>query len=65
VYRGTVVSVRYVPGARRGGSGGVLSTLRDRPEQLAVSRSYANYSGSCEAFPGGQDVAGEPLYAGG
>lgn len=42
VHRGTVVNVRHVAAARQDGSGRVLLTLRDRPEQLTVSRSYAH-----------------------
>jgi DNA-binding LytR/AlgR family response regulator len=42
VHRGTVVNVRQVVAAHHDELGKVALTLRDRPEKLAVSRSYAH-----------------------
>jgi DNA-binding LytR/AlgR family response regulator len=42
VHRGTVVNVQQVLAAQHDESGKVTLTLRDRPEKLAVSRSYAH-----------------------
>jgi len=42
VHRGTIVNARYVTAARRDESGRVLLSVRDRPEQLTVSRGYAH-----------------------
>ena len=41
VHRGTVVNLRQVVCARRDALGKTVLALRDRPETLAVSRSYA------------------------
>ena len=42
VHRGTVVNVRQIVSAHHDMLGKVTLTLRDRPEKLAVSRSYAH-----------------------
>jgi DNA-binding LytR/AlgR family response regulator len=42
VHRGTLVNVRQIKAARRDLLGRLGLTLRDRPETLAVSRSYAH-----------------------
>jgi len=42
VHRGTVVNVRQIVAAHHGVLGKTTLTLRDRPEQIAVSRSYAH-----------------------
>ncbi len=42
VHRGTLVNVRFIAAARPDASGRVRLALRDRPETLAVSRSYAH-----------------------
>lgn len=42
VHRGTVVNVRQIVSARHDLLGKVSLTLRDRPEKVAVSRSYAH-----------------------
>ncbi|MBI5919497.1 MAG: response regulator transcription factor [Nitrosomonadales bacterium] len=42
VHRGTLVNVRQIAAARHNLLGRVTLTLRDRPETLAVSRSYAH-----------------------
>ena len=42
VHRGTVVSVRQISAAHHDALGRVKLVLRDRPETLAVSRSYAH-----------------------
>lgn len=42
VHRGTVVNVRQVVAAHHNALGRVTLTLHDRPERLAVSRSYAH-----------------------
>jgi DNA-binding LytR/AlgR family response regulator len=42
VHRGTIVNARYVTAARHDESGRVLLSLRDRPETVTVSRSYAH-----------------------
>lgn len=42
VHRGTVVNVRQIVSARHDLLGKVSLTLRDRPEKIAVSRSYAH-----------------------
>ena len=42
VHRGTIVNVRQIVAAHHGVLGKVTLTLRDRPEKIAVSRSYAH-----------------------
>lgn len=42
VHRGTVVNVRQIVSAHHGLTGKVTLELRDRPEKVAVSRSYAH-----------------------
>ncbi len=42
VHRGTLVNVRQIAGAHHGLTGSVVLKLRDRPEKVAVSRSYAH-----------------------
>lgn len=42
VHRGTIVNAKYVTAARHEESGRVLLSLRDRPETVTVSRSYAH-----------------------
>ena len=42
VHRGAVVNVRQIVAALHGVLGKVTLTLRDRPEKIAVSRSYAH-----------------------
>lgn len=42
VHRGTIVNARFVSAARHDESGRVLLSLRDRPETVTVSRSYAH-----------------------
>ena len=42
VHRGTVVNVRQIVSAHHDMLGKVTLTLRDRPEKIAVSRSYAH-----------------------
>ena len=42
VHRGAVVNVRQIVAAHHGMLGKVTLTLRDRPEKIAVSRSYAH-----------------------
>lgn len=42
VHRGTLVNVRQIVGAHHGLTGSVVLELRDRPEKIAVSRSYAH-----------------------
>jgi DNA-binding LytR/AlgR family response regulator len=42
VHRGTIVNVNFITGARHDESGRVLLDVRDRPEQLSVSRAYAH-----------------------
>ncbi|MCA1973938.1 MAG: LytTR family DNA-binding domain-containing protein [Caenispirillum sp.] len=42
VHRGTIVNARFVTAARHDESGRVLLSLRDRPETVTVSRSYAH-----------------------
>ena len=42
VHRGTLVNARFVTSARHDESGRVLLCVRDRPEQLTVSRAYAH-----------------------
>ena len=42
VHRGTIVNAKYVTAARHDESGRVLLSVRDRPEQLTVSRGYAH-----------------------
>ncbi|MBA3904821.1 MAG: DNA-binding response regulator [Rhodocyclaceae bacterium] len=42
IHRGTIVNVKFVAGAGHDESGRVLLSVRDRPEQLAVSRGYAH-----------------------
>lgn len=42
VHRGTVVNARQIVAARHDGQGKVTLALRDRPEKIAVSRSYAH-----------------------
>lgn len=42
IHRGTLVSVKQVVSAHHDLLGRVMLTLRDRPEKLAVSRSYAH-----------------------
>ena len=42
VHRGTVVNVRQIVSAHHDMLGKVTLTLRDRPERIAVSRSYAH-----------------------
>lgn len=42
IHRGTIVNVRHVSGARHDEVGRVLLDVRDRAEQLTVSRSYAH-----------------------
>jgi len=42
IHRGTVVNVRQIVSAHHDLLGKVTLTLRDRPEKLAVSRSYAH-----------------------
>lgn len=42
VHRGAVVNVRQIVAAHHGVLGKVTLTLRDRPEKIAVSRSYAH-----------------------
>jgi DNA-binding LytR/AlgR family response regulator len=42
VHRGTIVNARFVTTARHDESGRVLLGLRDRPETVTVSRSYAH-----------------------
>lgn len=42
VHRGTVVSVRHIVSARHDLLGKVSLTVRDRPEKITVSRSYAH-----------------------
>jgi DNA-binding LytR/AlgR family response regulator len=42
VHRGTIVNARFVTAARLDESGRVLLGLRDRPETVTVSRSYAH-----------------------
>ncbi|MDD2721116.1 MAG: LytTR family DNA-binding domain-containing protein [Gallionella sp.] len=42
VHRGTIVNVRRIAAAQHGLTGRVTLTLRDRPEKLTVSRSYAH-----------------------
>lgn len=42
VHRGTIVNARFVSAARHDESGRVLLGLRDRPETVTVSRSYAH-----------------------
>jgi DNA-binding LytR/AlgR family response regulator len=42
VHRGTIVNVNFITGARHDESGRVLLDVRDRSEQLSVSRAYAH-----------------------
>ena len=42
VHRGSVVNVRQIVSAHHGVLGKVTLTLRDRPEKIAVSRSYSH-----------------------
>lgn len=42
VHRGAIVNVRQIVAAHHGMLGKVTLTLRDRPEKIAVSRSYAH-----------------------
>lgn len=42
VHRGTVVNVRQISAAHHDEQGRVTLTLRDHPEKIAVSRSYAH-----------------------
>jgi len=42
VHRGTVVNVQQIISAHHDLLGKISLTLRDRPEKLAVSRSYAH-----------------------
>jgi len=42
VHRGTVVNVRQIVSAQHGLLGKVSLSLRERPERIAVSRSYAH-----------------------
>jgi DNA-binding LytR/AlgR family response regulator len=42
VHRGTIVNAKFVTAARHDESGRVLLSLRDRPETVTVSRSYAH-----------------------
>lgn len=42
VHRGTIVNAKFVTAARHDESGRVLLGLRDRPETVTVSRSYAH-----------------------
>ncbi|MFT3847102.1 MAG: LytTR family DNA-binding domain-containing protein [Propionivibrio sp.] len=42
VHRGAVVNVRQIVAAQHGMLGKITLTLRDRPERIAVSRSYAH-----------------------
>ena len=42
VHRGTIVNAGFITGARHDASGRVVLDLRDRPEQLTVSRAYAH-----------------------
>ena len=42
MHRGTVVNVRQIVSAHHDMLGKVTLTLRDRPEKIAVSRSYAH-----------------------
>jgi DNA-binding LytR/AlgR family response regulator len=42
VHRGTVVNVKQIVSAHHDLLGKVTLTLRDRPEKVAVSRSYAH-----------------------
>lgn len=42
VHRGTVVNVRQIAAARHDVFGRIVLSLRDRPETLAVSRTYAH-----------------------
>ena len=42
VHRGTIVNAKHVTAARHDESGRVLLNVRDRPEQLTVSRGYAH-----------------------
>jgi DNA-binding LytR/AlgR family response regulator len=42
VHRSTIVNARFVSAARHEESGRVLLSLRDRPETVTVSRSYAH-----------------------
>ncbi len=42
VHRGTIVNAKFVTAARHEESGRVLLGLRDRPETVTVSRSYAH-----------------------
>ena len=41
VHRGTIVNAQFVTAARHDESGRVLLSVRDRPEQVTVSRAYA------------------------
>ena len=42
VHRGTIVNAKFVTAARHDESGRVLLGVRDRPEQITVSRAYAH-----------------------
>ena len=42
VHRGTIVNAKFVTAARHDENGRVLLSLRDRPETVTVSRSYAH-----------------------
>lgn len=42
VHRGAIVNAQFVTAARHDESGRVLLSLRDRPERVTVSRSYAH-----------------------
>lgn len=42
VHRGTIVNAKFATAARHDESGRVLLSVRDRPEQLTVSRGYAH-----------------------
>jgi len=42
VHRGTIVNAKQIVSAHHDLLGKVILTLRDRPEKVAVSRSYAH-----------------------
>jgi len=42
IHRGTVINVRRIAGVSRSFAGRLIVKLKDLPETLTVSRSYAN-----------------------